>query len=155
MFRESSSTAADMLVLLRAVGSTLAGVVPYPQGWKRGRSQAGSPWASDPSTYCSSTPRVQLPADSRWHTIFHGLATPIREISASIKYLLFANGHPGEKSKPRRHRGHTDEALLVENPAWIWQLTAKIYPDCPVLLPDYRWGGIGEKQSAFCLSVVN
>jgi len=34
-----------------------------------------------PATYCSSTPRVQLPAVARLHGHLHGLATPIPEIS--------------------------------------------------------------------------
>jgi len=36
---------------------------------------------SDPASYCSSTPRIQLPAVARWHTPLHSLATAIREIS--------------------------------------------------------------------------
>ena len=42
---------------------------------------SGRPRVSDPATYCSSTPRIQSPAVARWHTLLHGLATPIREIS--------------------------------------------------------------------------
>jgi hypothetical protein len=38
------------------------------------------PRVSDPATYCSSTPRIQLPAVARWHTHLHGLETPIHEI---------------------------------------------------------------------------
>src|SRR5210317_887976 len=42
---------------------------------------SGRPRASDPATYCSSTPRIQLPAVARWHTLLHGLATAIHETS--------------------------------------------------------------------------
>ena len=42
---------------------------------------SGRPLVSDPATYCSSTPRVRPPAVARWHTLLHGLATAIREIS--------------------------------------------------------------------------
>ena|GEM_PF-4868904 len=42
---------------------------------------SGRPRVSDPATYCSSTPRFQSPAVARWHTLLHGLATQIREIS--------------------------------------------------------------------------
>ena len=136
MFRESSSTAADMLVLLRAVGSTLAGVVPYPQGWKRGRSQpgvlgrrtlrrtvqvrlgsnslrilGGPPASPCPSAigFASGDCRAGSHGGLAHH--FPRSGDTDSRISASIKYLLFANGHPGEKSKPWRHRGHTDEAF--------------------------------------------
>ena len=47
------------------------------------------PRVSDPATYCSSTPRVQLPAVARWHTHLHGLETVIHEICGSaIKGVL-------------------------------------------------------------------
>jgi len=42
---------------------------------------SGRPRVSDPATYYSSTPQVQLPAVSRWHGHLDGLATTIREIS--------------------------------------------------------------------------
>jgi len=46
---------------------------------------SGRPRVSDPATYCSSTPRIQSPAVARWHTLLHGLATPMREISGLAK----------------------------------------------------------------------
>jgi hypothetical protein len=36
---------------------------------------------SDPATYCSSAPRIQLPAVARYHSHLHGLATAIHETS--------------------------------------------------------------------------
>ena len=42
---------------------------------------SGRPRVSDLATYCSSMVQVQLPADSRWHSYLHDLATTIREIS--------------------------------------------------------------------------
>jgi hypothetical protein len=41
---------------------------------------SAGPRVSDPVTYCSSTPRVQLPVVARWHTHPRCLATPIHEI---------------------------------------------------------------------------
>ena len=52
---------------------------------------SGRPRVADPATYCSSTPRIQPPAVARWHTLFHGLATGIHEISGlthSLQILL-------------------------------------------------------------------
>jgi hypothetical protein len=54
---------------------------------------SGRPRVSDPATYCSSTPRIQPPAVSRWHTLLHGLPTAIREISGL--YVLFQILHRG------------------------------------------------------------
>ncbi len=42
---------------------------------------SGRPLVSAPATYRSGTPRNQDPAVARWHTLLHGLATEIREIS--------------------------------------------------------------------------
>jgi len=41
----------------------------------------GRPRVSDPATYFPSAPRVQPPAVARWHSLLHGLAAAIREIS--------------------------------------------------------------------------
>jgi len=40
-------------------------------------SPPGRPRALNPATYCSSTPRIQAPAMTRWHSHLHSLATPI------------------------------------------------------------------------------
>ncbi len=65
---------------LRAVGSTSRkpGVLgcSFDKGTCPERSEGGQ---AHPATYCSSTPRVQPPAVSRWHSLLQGLATAIHE----------------------------------------------------------------------------
>jgi len=53
---------------------------------------SGRPRVSDPATYCSSTPQVQLPAFSLWHSHLHGLATTIHEISGLAGKSRSAHG---------------------------------------------------------------
>jgi len=49
----------------------------YDHGY---RCPSVRPRVSDPATYCSSTPRIQLPAVARWHTHLRSLETPIHKI---------------------------------------------------------------------------
>ena len=46
---------------------------------------SGRPRVSDPATYRSGTPRIQLPAVARWHAHLRGLATAIHKISGLIR----------------------------------------------------------------------
>jgi len=51
---------------------------------------SGRPRVSDPATYCSSTPRIQSPAVTRWHSHLQGLGTPIHEISGLELVIYFS-----------------------------------------------------------------
>ena len=77
---------------------------------------SGCPRVSDPATYCSSTPRIPLPAVAQWPSHLHGLATAIHETFGLIEISITLG------NRQKKGRVIAFSAFVVENKFWVYDL---------------------------------